>query len=53
MVTGGVREYLVLYKNFSENLTTTMRLLMQDDVSVTVLKDVYADLNELTAQVPQ
>ena len=50
---GGVRQYLNLYKKFSENFTMALKMVITDDFTKESLADTRSLLEALTHQIPQ
>lgn len=50
---GGVRQYLNLYKKFSENFTMALKLVITDDYTKESLVETKSLLEALKHQIPQ
>ena len=50
---GGVRQYLNLYKKFSESFTMALKLVITDDFTKESLLETKSLLDALMLQIPQ
>lgn len=50
---GGIREYLALYRIFSENITSVLKTVVSDDASQASMMDSETVLHELVLQIPR
>ncbi|KAK3583612.1 hypothetical protein CHS0354_039435 [Potamilus streckersoni] len=49
----GIREYLNLYKNFSENIATALKMVVSDDITKDGILEANSILDALKEQIPQ
>ena len=52
-VFNGIREYLLVYKNFSENLTMVLKLVLMEDMTKEGMTEADSMIETLLMQVPQ
>lgn len=52
-VFNGIREYLVVYKNFSENLAMVLKIVLVEDMTKEGMTDADSMIETLMMQVPQ
>ena len=52
-VFNGIREYLMVYKNFSENLTMALKLVLMEDMTKEGMTAADSMIETLLMQVPQ
>ncbi|KAL5019170.1 hypothetical protein ScPMuIL_004892 [Solemya velum] len=53
VLPGGIRQYLNLYKNFSENFTTALKMVISDDITKDGMSEASALLSDLKNQVTE
>lgn len=52
-VFNGIREYLCVYKNFSENLAMVLKLVLMEDMTKEGMTETDSMIETLLMQVPQ
>lgn len=52
-VFSGIREYLCVYKNFSENLAMVLKLVLMEDMTKEGMTETDSMIETLLMQVPQ
>ena len=53
MTPGSIRDYLNLYKKFSENLTMALKMIVSEEFTADTMVETKASLQALTQQIPQ
>ena len=53
MNENGIRDYLNLYKKFSENLTMALKIIVSDDFTEESLTETKSLIEALQTQIPQ